>query len=76
MLADNLESWAKREQAEGEKRGETRGMAISLRSLITLKFNDVPEWAEQRIDAASNDQLKKWIENILKADSLEAVFKD
>ncbi|WP_017428916.1 Rpn family recombination-promoting nuclease/putative transposase [Vreelandella jeotgali] len=76
MLADNLESWAKRERQEGVNEGVQQGRIDSLRSLIILKFNDVPEWAEQRITAASNDQLKKWIENTLKAESLEAVFND
>lgn len=76
MLADNLENWAKRERQEGEAKGETRGMATSLRSLIELKFDKPPAWAEARINAASNDQLKVWIKNTLTAETLKAVFTD
>lgn len=83
MLADNLENWAKRERQEGEKRGEAKGRTEgrqegridTLRKLIELKFNDVPEWAEQRLQQANQAELDHWVENILVAASLETLFQ-
>lgn len=72
MLADNLENWAKREREAGIQKGRTE----TLRKLIELKFNEIPAWAEQRLEQASQDELDEWVENILTADSLEAVFTE
>lgn len=78
MLADNLENWAKREREagmrEGRTEGRTEGRVDTLRKLIELKFNEIPAWAEQRLEQASQDELDEWVENILAADSLNALF--
>lgn len=76
MLADNLENWAKREREEGEKRGEAKGRIDTLRKLIELKFNEVPAWVDQRLKQASEHELNQWVEQILVADSLDALFGD
>jgi hypothetical protein len=83
MLADNLENWAKRERQagvtegrmEGRKEGRKEGLEDALRKLITLKFNELPAWADERLTHASNTELEAWVEKVLTADSLEALFK-
>ena len=61
-----------------EKRGEARGIHLGqagmLLRLLAKKFGDVPEATEQRVQAASEDDLNRWADRILVADSLEAVF--
>jgi len=66
MLAENLEGWAKKERHEG-----VEGM---LRKQITLKFGELPEWADQRLVEATDEQLDEWVMQILSADSLEALL--
>ena len=66
MLAENLGNWAKKERHDG-----VEGM---LRKQINLKFGDLPEWADKRIEAATGEQLDEWVMQILSADSLEALL--
>jgi len=78
MLAENLENLVKKEQMESEQRGivkgEKQGIEGTLRKLITLKFGDLPEWADQRLMDATDEQLDEWVMQILSADSLEALL--
>jgi len=78
MLAENLENWAKKEQMEGEqrgiKKGRHEGIEGTLRKQINLKFGTLPEWADQRLVEATDEQLDEWVVQILSADSLEALL--
>lgn len=47
----------------------------TLRSQIKLKFGEVPNWVENRIEQADHNQLKGWLRDILFADSLDEMFK-
>ncbi|MCD6010105.1 Rpn family recombination-promoting nuclease/putative transposase [Halomonas sp. IOP_31] len=67
MLAENLESWARREQQQGETR--------LLIKQIKMKFGELPEWAQRRLEHASADQLDEWSMSILTASSLDELFK-
>lgn len=74
MLAENLESWAKKEQMEGEQRGRLREARDNLRAQLSFKFGEVPGWIENRIEQADHEQLKVWSRDILFASSLDAMF--
>ncbi|SDO29652.1 hypothetical protein SAMN04487951_11960, partial [Vreelandella arcis] len=45
------------------------------RSLVKLKFSDVPSWVEVRIEQAEHDQLKTWMRDTLFAEHLGDIFK-
>jgi hypothetical protein len=47
----------------------------NLHSQLKLKFGEVPDWVESRIEQADRDQLKAWLRDILFASSLEEMFK-
>tara|TARA_R110001599_G_scaffold60939_2_gene169236 strand:- start:280 stop:555 length:276 start_codon:yes stop_codon:yes gene_type:complete len=47
----------------------------TLRSQLQLKFGEVPNWVESRIEQADRDQLKAWLSEILFASNLEEMFK-
>jgi len=47
----------------------------NLRSLIKLKFGEVPDWVESRVEQADHGQLKAWMDKVLFADSLDEMFK-
>ena len=61
-------------RAEGEARGEARGRAEMLLRQLRRRFQTVPEATEQRVRAASPEQLDDWSERFVDAQSLAGVF--
>ena len=66
-----------REEGRQEAREEARKATLArlLTRLLTRRFAPVPEWAAQRIQQATPTQLDAWVETILDAPTLEAVFQ-
>jgi hypothetical protein len=62
--------------AEGEARGEAKGQARMLRRLLRTKFGNLPSAMDERISVATTDQLETWVDRVLTAESLAAVFTD
>ncbi len=65
------------ERVEREKavhEGRHEGVEGTLRKQIALKFGVLPEWANNRLASATDDQLDNWVAQILTADSLEALL--
>lgn len=87
MLAENLESLVKKERLEGEQLGIAKGRQEGrlegrlegekrvLRKQISLKFGNLPDWAEQRLEQGTPEQLEHWSATILVANSLDELFK-
>ena len=50
------------------------GRKATLLRQLTRRFGPVPDWAAQRIQQATPTQLDAWLETILDAPTLEAVF--
>ncbi|CAK0768317.1 hypothetical protein CCP4SC76_5010010 [Gammaproteobacteria bacterium] len=61
-------------EARGEARGIVKGKADDLKRLLSRKFGALPDWAAQRIDSASIDQLDKWIDGFVDADSVSGLL--
>jgi flagellar biosynthesis/type III secretory pathway protein FliH len=59
---------------EGRLEGRQEEAQKILRKQISLKFGDLPTWAQQRLEQATPDQLKDWSAAILVADSLESLL--
>jgi hypothetical protein len=57
---------------EGLHEGLTRALALHLR----LRFGTVPDDFTERAQAADPAQLEQWIEQVLTADTAQAVFED
>ncbi len=60
---------------EGIEKGRTEGKAEQLLLLLSLKFDQLPDWVQSRLNSASEDQLTQWTKNFVKADTLEKVFE-
>ena len=66
------------------EKGMIKGMELgiqtaeqnTLQRLIQRRFKALPEWAVERITQASSVQLEQWLDNILDATSIEAIFTD
>ena len=61
---------------EGLQEGQHQGIEGTLRKQITLKFGELPAWADERLTQASDAQLDVWVARILTADSLEGLLAD
>ena len=60
--------------AEGEAKGKAEGKVDVLKRQLRRRFNVLPTWAAQRIDAASITQLDTWLDGIFDAPSLEGLI--
>jgi len=85
ISADEKERWIalSRERAEMDYRsfirqakeeGAHQGVEATLCKLIILKFGALPDWAEERLHAASDEQLDRWVTHILSAESLDQLL--
>ncbi|MCC6897881.1 MAG: DUF4351 domain-containing protein [Polyangiaceae bacterium] len=63
-------------RAEGEAKGKAEGKAEVLIRLLHLKFGPVPAAAAERVRSAPVSDLDRWVERVLTAASLDAVFVD
>ena len=76
MLGYQIDLQAARRQGkdEGQAVGEAKGRATALTHLLTKRFGDLPPSVEQRIAAASVEQLADWFDTAITASSLTEVF--
>ena len=62
--------------AEGEARGKTEGKASTPMRLPGRRFGPLPASTRIQVDAASERELDDWIDAILDAPTLAAVFRN
>jgi hypothetical protein len=66
-------------RSEGRSEGRQEGMHVGMYGLLleqlTEKFGAVPEWALGRLQAASAEELHTWAKRILRATTLDEVFR-
>ena len=58
-------------QNEGVKQGEAK----LLQKMLNKRFGDLPEWAAEKINIASSQQIEAWADQIFTAKSLEELLK-
>ena len=67
-------------RAEGHEQGVAEGReteaARMLRRLLKRRFGSLPDWADDKISAADTEQLERWGEELVVADTVEDVFAD
>lgn len=78
MLAERItdwtEQWSKGARQKGLQEGRKEEAARLLSKLVRLKYGDLPEWAEGKIQQADTEQLEQWAERILSAETIEQLF--
>jgi Domain of unknown function (DUF4351) len=58
----------------GLDEGLQQGVVSVLKRLLARRFEQLPEWAEARLEKASRDELEHWADRVIDAESLEQVF--
>ena len=61
---------------EGRKVGLEQGRVATLRSLLVFKFQALSDEHEARLKAADPEAIERYLQRLLTADSLAAVFAD
>ena len=59
---------------EGETLGKAKGKAETLLRLLDRRFHGVPKAYRTQVLAADANQLDTWIDAVLDAESIDAVF--
>jgi hypothetical protein len=59
---------------KGIEQGIQQGQARALARQLTHRFGALPAWVTERLDKATADELETWVEAVLSADSITAVF--
>ena len=67
---------AEKLRQEGLEKGRTEGRAELVLKQLTLKFGPLSEEQTQRVRQAGVEQLDRWAERVLDAESLDEVFGD
>jgi predicted transposase YdaD len=61
---------------KGRQEGRQEGEMVMLRRLLTRRFGLLPEGVEQRLHAATVQDLERWADRVLDAQRLDEVFRD
>jgi flagellar biosynthesis/type III secretory pathway protein FliH len=61
---------------QGLERGRAEGEARTLRRQLSMKFGNLPSTMDERISVATTKQLETWLDRVLTAESLAAVFAE
>jgi predicted transposase/invertase (TIGR01784 family) len=60
---------------EGLEEGATRKARLYLTKVLKLKFGELPPEVPARIQAASEPELDRWLEQTITAETLDSVFR-
>jgi hypothetical protein len=63
-------------EERGRKRGREEGRIATLRSQLVFKFQTLDASSEARLQAATPEAIDRYLQRVLTADSLAAVFED
>lgn len=75
MLTEHSRSWTHQWKAEGKQEGLKEGASVILLKQLQRKFGTLPPETQQRLQAATADQLETWSLNVLDVNTLTEVFK-
>jgi flagellar biosynthesis/type III secretory pathway protein FliH len=75
-IAEGIEQGIEQGLEKGIEKGRTEGEARLLARLLENKFGALNELTRHRLEAADDEQLLRWGERVLVADSLDGVFDD
>ncbi|CAK0772356.1 DUF4351 domain-containing protein [Gammaproteobacteria bacterium] len=73
-LAEGLVKGLVKGRTKGMAKGLAKGKTESLKRLLTRRFGALPDWALQRIDGASLDQIDIWLDGLLDAESAASLL--
>ena len=70
MLANRIDEWERQIADKAMHEGEYK----VIHRLLTKKFGELPNWAIEKLQSASSQELHKYEDHFLDAKTLEQVF--
>jgi hypothetical protein len=61
---------------QGLQTGLQEGEATMLSRLLTRRFGDLPQWAQERVKNAAKAQIEVWFDRAIDVATLDEVFQD
>lgn len=58
----------------GYHEGTLGALVVVLRTQLSLRFGELPEWAEERLENATLCELYDWVKGVVAADTLETAL--
>ena len=78
MLEQTIERWfdeaTRKGMQQGMQQGMQAGVAKTVALLLQLRFGPVPGWVQERLVAATEEELTGWTAAILTASSIQDLF--
>jgi hypothetical protein len=65
-----------RGRKEGRKEGRNEGEGVALLRLLERRFGALPQTVTARVAKASTEEIERWLDRVLDAASMDAVFAD
>ena len=59
---------------EGMEHGRRAGKALVIGRQLQVRFGELPDWVQTKLNAASETQLDAWTDQLLTAASIEAIL--
>lgn len=76
MLAERIESWTKEWFQQGEEKGFCLGELQTLQRQLTKRFGPLPESVQVRLSTASQEEIERWLDRVLDAQTLDEVLAE
>ena len=76
MLSGTVITWAERARKDGMEEGRSEIAQRTLERQLTRRFGPLPPEAVDRIRQAALPQLETWLDRIIDAPSMQAVFEE
>ncbi|MCX7693772.1 MAG: hypothetical protein N2055_10320, partial [Tepidimonas taiwanensis] len=70
-LHEKLDRWYDQAVEEGIEQGQHQGLAKAVALQARLRFGELPAWAHERLAAATDAELERWLAGMLSATSLQ-----
>ncbi len=74
LMGTAAQAWLEQGEARGEKRGMAAGKSETLARQLKRRFGPLPDKIQAHIAAATLEQLDRWLDAVLDAPTLGAVF--
>ena len=61
---------------KGFQEGRQEGTRVFLERLLTRRFGPLPDWGKEQLARATMEQLNRWSNRVLDAESIQAVLAE
>lgn len=73
-LAKGMQQGVQQGLQEGMEHGRRAGKALVIGRQLQVRFGELPDWVQAKLNAASETQLDAWTDQLLTASSIEAIL--